>query len=484
MNMKIVVHLFVIFALNATATRAQGQTAPPAGKPNVLFIAIDDLRDWVGYLNRHPQAKTPNIDRLAARGVAFTRSYCAAPVCNPSRAALMSGLRPSTSGVYNNVTDWRTVISEDLPLTTMLRKAGYHVCGAGKIYHESFARRSEWDDYLEKRGRDAGRDRSAEDDGVGGIKFGPLDCRDDELRDWQIIDYGIEQLGKKHEKPLFLAIGLHKPHMPWFVPKKYFDLFPLESIQLPPHLESDLDDVPSSGVKMAVRSRDHERIVAAGRWKEAVQAYLAAIAYTDMNIGRLLDALDNSAYQKNTVVCFWSDHGWHLGEKKHWRKFALWEEATRAPLVWVVPGLTKAGTVCQRTVDLMSVYPTLMDICGLPIPKHVEGRSIRALLADSEAPWETAAVTTHGFKNHAIRTEQWRYIRYADGGEELYDEIADPNEWTNLAKKPELSERIAELARSLPPKDAPAARSGDMDENDEPATKRRSAKKKRRTKAQ
>jgi arylsulfatase A-like enzyme len=424
----------------------------PRAKPNVLFIAVDDLNHWVGYLGRNPQTITPNIDRLARRGMRFTRSYCAAPVCNPSRAALMSGLRPATTGVYDNRNDWRTVIPEEVTLPTTLRKAGYYVCGSGKVYHEAYRRRSEWDDYLEREGRDP---LPTGNDGVGGIKFAPLDCKDEDLREWRIVQYGIDELQKKHDKPFFLAVGLHKPHMPWNVPRKYYDMHPLEKIQLPPHIENDLADVPPAGVRMARAQGDHARILASGRWKDAVQGYLAAISYADAMIGRLLDAFDRSAYRDNTIVVLWGDHGWHLGEKEHWRKFALWEEATRAPLIWVVPGVTRPDTVCDRTVDFMTIYPTLTDLCSIPTPKHVQGESIRSLLADPRARWDRPALTTYRFNNHAVRSEGWRYIRYADGGEELYDEAKDPYEWSNLANSAEQAARKAELANYMPKENHP-----------------------------
>ncbi|MFM7606784.1 MAG: sulfatase, partial [Prosthecobacter sp.] len=427
-------------------------------KPNVLFIAIDDLRDWVGYLHHNEQTKTPNIDRLAKMGTAFSRSYCAAPVCNPSRTALMSGMRPSTTGVYDNNTDWRPVVREEKTLTAQFRKGGYFVCGAGKIYHEAYRRREDWDDYLENEGggkADKQLSKSAKKDGVGGIKFAPLDCEDSDLPDYKITDYGIEQLGKAHEKPFFLAVGLHKPHMAWNVPQKWYDMFPLSDIKLPPYKEDDLADIPPAGVKMAKPEGDHKDILDSGRWKEAIQGYLAAIAYTDMNIGRLLDAFDKSPQKDNTIIVFWCDHCWHLGEKHHWRKFALWEEATRAPLLWVVPGLTKPGGICERTVDFMSIYPTLMDVCGLPAPAHLDGRSIKPLLADPAAPWEQPAMTTHGFSNHGVRNEGWRYIRYENGDEELYNETTDPNEWTNLAKDPQYADRKTAMAAFMPKTNQP-----------------------------
>jgi arylsulfatase A-like enzyme len=438
--------------------------APPGlaadARPNVLFIAVDDLNHWIGHLARNDQTKTPNIDRLAARGVTFARAYCAAPACNPSRAALMSGVRPFTSGVYTNGNDWRPAISEELPMTTTFRKAGYYVAGSGKIYHGGFMRRSEWDDYLQSEGGDP---KPKGNDGVGGIKFAPLDCKDEDLADYRIVDYAIDQLQKKHDWPFFLACGLHKPHMPWNVPRKYYDMFPLDQIKLPPYQETDLADIPSAGVRMARPEGDHREMLASGRWKEAVQAYLATIAYADMNIGRLLEALDKSAYRDNTVICFWGDHGWHLGEKHHWRKFALWEEATRAPLIWVAPGVTKAGGVSQRTVDFMGIYPTLTDLCGVPTPKHVEGKSLRTLLENPSAQWNQPGITTHGYMNHAVRTEGWRYIRYANGDEELYDETNDPYEWTNLAAKPEFAAKKSELAALLPQKNAPSLPNADGD---------------------
>ena len=446
---------FAAFLFAAPIARGQA----PAAKPNILFIAVDDLNHWVRHLGHNPQAITPNLDRLAARGVTFTRAYCPAPACNPSRAALMSGLRPSTSSVYDNPTDWRPLIDESLSLTHHLRKNGYVAIGAGKIYHGNFNRRADWDQYFTRQGAPAADMREPKPQGnagVGGIKFAPLDCRDDELIDYHITNFAIEQLGKKHDKPFFLACGLHKPHMPWNVPRKYFDMYPLDKIELPRVDEKDLADVPPGGVRMARPEGDHAQMLASGRWKEAVQAYLATITYCDMNIGRLLDALDKSPHRDNTIICLWGDHGWHLGEKQHWRKFALWEEATRTPFIWVVPGLTRPGTRGDSPVDLMSIYPTLSELAGLPPPKHVEGVSIRALLADPQADWKAAALTTHGFNNHAVRTKQWRYIRYADGGEELYDHTSDPLEWTNLAGKEQSAPTRGQLSALLPKSNKPA----------------------------
>jgi len=462
---------FLAIALLSTAMVSQEPAPARAaasprgqGRPNVLFIAVDDLNHWVRHLGRNKQVVTPNIDRLAARGVTFANAYCAAPACNPSRAALLSGLRPSTTGVYQNETDWRPAIPPEKTLITHFRANGYYTAGVGKIYHGGFDRPQEWDDYGTERGVECSLVNAT--DGVGGIKFSPVDCRDEGISDYSIASYGIEQLKRRHQKPFLLTVGFHRPHMPWNVPKKYFDMYPLEEIELPPYREDDLNDLPPAAVRMARgpgsgssdKPSDHEEMLKSGRWKEAVQAYLAAISYVDMNVGRLLTALDASAYRDNTILVFWGDNGFSLGEKHHWRKFALWEEPTRTPLIWVVPGATKAGTVSKRTVDFTSIYPTLAEACGLPVPSHVEGASILRLLADPNAGWERPALTTHGYQNHAVRTERWRYIRYADGGEELYDETQDPYEWTNLAQNKEYDNVKAELAALFPKLNRPDPR--------------------------
>jgi arylsulfatase A-like enzyme len=277
------------------------------------------------------------------------------------------------------------------------------------------------------------------------------------MPDWKVADWAIRELGRDHDRPLFLAVGLHKPHLPWFVPRKYFDAFPPQSLTMPPVLERDLEDVPAAGAALARRFNDDARLTATGKRAEAVQGYLAAIAYADAEIGRILDALDAGPHKENTIVVLWGDHGWHLGEKQHWRKFALWERAARVPLFIAVPGLTAPGSVCGRTVDLMSLYPTLAELCGLPAPARQEGVSIKPLLADPKAAWERPALTTHGRDNHALRSERYRYIRYADGSEELYDHDADPNEWKNLAADPAHAEARRKLAEWLPKTNAPDA---------------------------
>ena len=454
-----------LLLLTLIATGLIPQVTAAADRPNVLFIAIDDLNHWVGHLGRNPKTKTPNIDRLAARGVTFTRAYCTAPACNPSRASLMSGLRPSTTGCYINAQNWRPGIAEEKLLNSHFAKAGYQTFGAGKIYHGSYGRGGHWDDYFAGGGgRKLVRHSDAKNNGVGGIHFYPLAAEDEDMPDYRVVSYGLEQLQKDHDRPFFLAIGLVKPHMPFAVPKKWFDMFPLDSIELPPHRADDLDDVPPAGVRMAGPNGDHAAILKSGRWKEAVQAYLATIAFADAQVGRLLDGLDKSAHRDNTIIVLWSDHGWSLGEKSHWRKFALWEEPTRSVFIWTVPGVTKPGGVSARTVDFTSIYPTLCALAGVSPPAHLQGRDITPLLKDPTASWDVPAITTHGRGNHAVRSERWRYIRYANGDEELYDTSADPLEYSNVAAEPENVARKAELATWLPQKEAPnlpsAARGG------------------------
>jgi len=423
------------------------------------MIAIDDLRAWTNYLG-FPQAKTPNLDRLAAMGLALTRAYCPAPVCNPSRAALLTGLRPSTTGVYENTDDWRVnkVASKVPTLPAWLKQHGYAAYAAGKIYHDTYRQDSDWTEYAPKERQQAMASPTT-NRGVGGIAFRPMKGKDSEMVDYQTVDWCIDKLQKKFDKPLLLGCGMHKPHMPWEAPQKYFDMYPLDKIELP-KVQPTIDNLPAFGQKLATRMGDHDAILKSGRWKEAVQAYLACITFLDAQIGRLLDALEKSAYKDNTVILFWVDHGWHHGEKHHWRKFALWEEATRIPVMWMVPGVTKPGTRCSRTLDHMGIYPTLCDVLGLPLPPHLEGASYRALLENPDAEWDRPAICTYLQNNHTVRTEKWRYIRYHDGGEELYDHDADPLEWNNLAAAPQHAALKQDLAKWFPKVNTPEQNPG------------------------
>ncbi|MEO6243985.1 MAG: sulfatase [Opitutaceae bacterium] len=440
---------------------ARALAATPAPKPNVLFIAVDDLRDWMGYLG-YTQVKTPNFDRLAKMGVSFTRSYAISSVCNPSRAATLTGLRPGTTGIYGNTTDWREVLPQIVTLPGHFKANGYEVRGTGKIFHDRYERMSDWTEFRTDSGEAVGRNTQETELRLrgrlpaGAFTIGrnvvtPLDCPDSDLADYQNAAWTIAQLQRPHTAPRFLALGLRKPHPLFEVPRRFFEMYPVEQIQLPKVIDLDRDDLPKGGLRMAGPTEEHDSIVKAGKWREMIQAYLACITFTDVQLGRVLDALDASPDRANTIIVLWSDHGWHLGEKQHWHKFTLWEETTRAPLLWVAPGITRPGGVCARTVDFTHIYPTLCDLAGLPRPAHVEGLSIRSLLADPTSAWTTPAVTTYRFNNHAVRSERWRYIRYdGDGGEELYDHDADPLEWKNLAGDPQFGAVKTELARWLP----------------------------------
>jgi arylsulfatase A-like enzyme len=437
--------------------------APPAAeKSNVLFIPVDDLNDWVGALGGHPDVKTPNLDRLAARGVLFTNAHCAAPACNPSRAALLTGVRPSTSGVYHNSQPWRPVLKDAVTLPQHFMANGYVAVGGGKIFHGGFDEAASWNDYFKRRTK-AHAPAKAPVNGIpkaGHFDWGPVDAQDEDMPDSNMVDWAIEFLNRKHEKPFFLAAGFVKPHLPWYVPRKYFDLYPLDKVTLPKVDPRDLDDVPAAGRKMARPEGDHRSVVQTDNWRKAVQGYLASISFMDAQLGRLIDGLDKSPHAANTVVVLWGDHGWHLGEKEHWRKFALWERATKAPLLVVAPGLTRPGGRCDRPVDFMGLYPTLVELCGLPAGKDQEGVSLVPLLKDPSAPWTRPALTTHGRNNHAVRSDRYRYIRYGDGSEELYDHASDPDEWTNLASKPEMAKVKEELAAFLPKANAADAPAG------------------------
>lgn len=460
---KLIALLALALGAAGSAHAAGGQPSP---KPNVLFIVIDDMRAWAGYLG-DAQAKTPNLDRLAKSGVAFTRSYTAYALCNPSRTAVLTGLRPSTTGVIDNVVDWRTAIPAERPsLPGHFRAQGWRTMGAGKVFHSSRLRAEDWDD-VRKDNEHEKRETDKEDltlqpgktpgaFSIGRSDIRPLDTPEEDLVDYRTASFGVERLSKTYDRPFFLTCGFHRPHLLWAAPRKYFDMFPLESITLPAVKSGDLADLPRAGRSM-VRSGEFSAIRDLGKWRECVRAYRASIAYTDAQVGRLLDALEKSPHRDNTIVVLWSDHGWHHGEKEHWAKSTLWEEATRAPLLWRVPGLTPPGGVCERTVDFMSIYPTLCDVAGIAPPPHLEGVSLKPLLTDPKAAWGRPAISTLKTGNHSVRTERWRYIRYADGREELYDHDADPHEWTNLAVKPEHAALKVELAKWLPADSTPVS---------------------------
>ncbi|WP_185154038.1 sulfatase [Fulvivirga sp. M361] len=445
-------------------------------KLNVLFIAVDDLNDWVGVLNGHPNAITPNIDGLAGQSTLFTMAYPAAPLCNPSRSALLTGIHPFTSGVYDNKQPLRNseVLKEAHTLPEYFRKNGYKTMGSGKVFHYRHDTVS-WDYYWPSNEQIRPEDPAPPEVPMHGMPmhdrffdWGALDVEPSEMGDWKVADWVSNQLNIDHEKPFFLACGFYKPHLPWYIPKSYFDRYPLDEIRLPEVNKNDLDDVPAAGRGMAKLKilkddnipgdsveGDHARVLRYDKWKEGVQAYLAALTLADECLGRVLDALENSKYKNNTIVVLWSDHGWHLGEKRHWRKATLWEESTRSLLMFKVPGVTQAGSKVDWPVSLIDIYPTLLDLTRLPQKNDLEGSSLHPLLKDPSREWDKPVVTTYRYKNHSVRSKRYRYIRYADGTEELYDHAVDPLEWINLAGQSLYDPIKAELTQLLPETNAP-----------------------------
>lgn len=443
-----------------------GASRPRSGvRPNVLFVSVDDINDWIGVYGGHPQTRTPNMDRLASRATMFTRAYCSAPLCHPSRIATMTGIRPHNSAVYTAQNGWRDLIPDAVHLADHFRRSGYETLAAGKVYHytQAFGDPGEswlWDAMIPPP---PPPHRWALDGPLNGIPdTGPFDwgsppgVAERDYADSKVVDWCLDQLSRPHAKPFFLACGLFKPHLPWYAPRRFFDLFPSASVVLPETIPDDLEDVPPLGVEMVDRFSKTEHVSEHGIWDDAVAAYLAAVAFADSLVGRLLDGLEASAHAGSTIVVLWSDHGYHLGEKLHWEKNALWEEATRVPLMVRVPeplggpGSAPGGRVCERTVELVDLFPTLADLCGLEALDQFDGRSLAPLLDDPDAEWDRPALSTWLYKNHSLRTERYRLIRYRDGAEELYDHVTDPLEWTNLALDPAYDGLREELGGRLP----------------------------------
>ncbi len=452
--------------------------AKPSKRPNVLFIAVDDLNDWIGCFGGNDQAITPNMDRLAETGgMVFSRAYCPSTVCCPSRSALMTGILPSDSGVYGNSQNLKNAsrTKDALTITQYFSKHGYFSLSCGKIFHKHMTAQGldegQWayDEWSPTSSRGSGGPDTSNGPAnrmpplnPGTRQSGsPLDwgstTGDDEgTKDYQTAMWAADKLKRRFDKPFFMAVGISRPHLPWYVPQKYFDMYPLEDIKVPEFHEDDLEDIktPDGKVKFQA-SNDFLRVKKYGRFKEATRAYLACVSYADDCVGVILDALAKSRYADNTIVVVWGDHGWFLGEKLKYRKTHLWEESARVPLIIKVPDVTEPGETCSRVVNLMDLYPTLVDLCNLPKKNDISGRSIAPLFANPQTAWNYPTLTTMGRGNHSIRSERWRYNRYADGTEELYDHDSDPMEWTNLAQKPEYQRIKKRLALLTPTYDAP-----------------------------
>ena len=434
-------------------------------RPNILFIAIDDMNDWTGFLGGHPQAVTPNMDALAQKGVSFTNATCPAPGCSPSRNALLFGVETFNSGMYVFYDQGKTHADLQKRYTSLprfLKENGYATYGAGKIHHGSVHLPVEWTEYHNPEVYELKLDVEAgyQMDGKRKMSFCPTTNPYEEHPDHMVASYGINVLQQEHDNPFFLAVGIVKPHLPFICPKDFFDLYP-DPVDAPRILENDLEDIPWAGRSMA-RLSDDKRFRKDGAWDQVRRAYLACISWADYNIGRVLDALEASPYADNTIVVLWSDHGYALGEKHHFRKFALWEETTRVPfIIW---DTRKKNTPESRTVEdgvsLINIYRTLAELTGLEAPAYVDGYSLVPQLEDPGSPVPMPSICSWGRGNYAVRDSRFRYIRYYDGSEELYLHEKDPDEWTNLADNPEYAADKQRLAAFLPEKEAPLVKEG------------------------
>jgi len=430
--------------------------------PNVLMISIDDLNDWVGVLGAHPDAQTPNIDRLAKEGILFTNAHCQAPICGPSRASLLSGLRPSTTGVYGQISDedLRAVPSfENIDfLPEYFKKNGYKTLGVGKIFHGHAPKGV----FQHSGGRIKGfgpkptKPFKWNQKGTS-TDWGAFPQHDSLMNDYSYAQWTKKELQKKHDQPFFMAVGLIRPHVPWYAPKKWFDQYDVDKIALPQYDPDDFNDLPEIAKRIAYKGMmpTTDWAIESGEWRNIVHAYLACISFVDHQVGIVLDALQNSEYHDNTIVVLWSDHGYEIGEKGSFGKHTLWSESTKVPLIFKIPDFKSPKSIDQP-VELLDLYPTLLDYAKLPKNPLNEGKSLRSFI-EGNADDEAIAITTYGKNNHSMINQSYRYIRYEDGSEELYDLSVDPDEKNNIADRPDLNALKQSLMLQFPEKNVPWA---------------------------
>lgn len=454
--------LFFIFLVNTSFAQ---------DKPyNVLFIAIDDLNDYVSLLQDYPGLKTPNLDKFAKTAITFTHAYTAAPACNPSRAAILTGKSPVNTGLYENHDHFQN--SKEAMAVTLLpehfKQNGYRTMWSGKIFHTSknnFVSRPG-----EKRMKAMWHDDKGHDGGYGPwpekkrpkpmsrfFNYEAWEGPDEDFPDIENGNLTIKRLQQEYDKPFFMAYGLYRPHNPWTAPKRFFEMYPLEEVQLPEVLNNDLNDVPPVGREFASSRIILDDIKKISQWKPLVRSYLASISFMDYSLGRVLDALENSPHRDNTIVVLWADHGFHMGEKDHFTKFALWEQTTHTLLMARIPGVTKGDEVREQPVNLLDLYPTLVDYCNLPPVKHnLDGASLRPVIENAAYEKDDPSITYFKGGSVGMRTGDWRYIRYYDGTEELYDSKKDPKEWNNLADDPAYEKVKENFSKWLPDEMKPA----------------------------
>jgi arylsulfatase A-like enzyme len=455
-----------------------------AAKPNVLFIAIDDQNDWIGHMGGHPLAKTPNLDALAQRGTTFLNAHCQMPLCNPSRASLLTGLRPTTTGVYGLAPSFRAVPQwkDRVTLPQYFGANGYNTLATGKIFHQGTTSGPEGGGGKAKGKNKAGAGGSTVVDfkvqgpkpGIGAkpakklipptpmgnhplMDWGVFPHQDEDKGDYQITSWAIEQLNAApKDEAMFLAVGYFLPHVPCYITDKWYNLYPDSDDVLPKIVRNDRADTPrfSWYLHWDLPEPRLKWVEEANQWRNLCRSYLASTSFVDAQIGRLIEALKASGRFDNTIVVVWGDHGWHLGEKEITGKNTLWDDGTRVPLIFAGPGV-KGGQRCMQPAELLDIYPTLVDLCGLPQRNDLDGLSLLPQLQNAATKRERPAITSHNQGNHGIRSERYRYIRYADGSEEFYDHETDPNEWTNLAGNPQYAELIAAHRQWLPKVDVP-----------------------------
>jgi arylsulfatase A-like enzyme len=430
-------------------------------KPNVLMICIDDLNDWIGCLGGHPQAKTPHMDKLAASGRNFTNAHCVVPVCSPSRVCVMSGLHATTHGSYDLGPSYQSIerLNEQPTIQGYFKANGYKTFAGGKVLHHGFGGRLAADVDEVLPGKKGGpRPKKMMNWPGGAWDWGPYPEKDEELGDYQVAKSAAAALGKKHDKPFFMSVGIYRPHVPMFVPQKWFDMYPKDKIVMPKAPLSDLDDLPPNFKGKLNVEPVHAELLEKGDWRGMVQAYLACVSFADHCVGMVMEGLNNGPNKDNTIVVLWSDHGFHLGEKQKWAKRTLWEESTRTPFMISGPEIEPGD--CAEAVSLLDIYPTLVERCDLSKNIQLDGISLEPQLRSPKTAREEPVLTSSYYENHAIRTKHWRYIRYKDGAEELYDHRKDSDEFTNLANHPEHAEIKRSLAKWLPKNAAAEVKKG------------------------
>ena len=448
---------------------AVSAAADEPSRPNVLFIAIDDLNDWVGPLGGHPMVKTPHMDALAERGTTFLNAHVQSPLCNPSRASLMLGLRPTTTGIYGLAPWFRDVeaLRDRVTLPQHFAAHGYRTLTTGKVYHGGAGgpkRRLQEFDVWGPPGGIGVRppEKLIPPTPMGNhplMDWGVFPHDDEDKQDYIVASWAIEQLrAMPEDQPFFLAVGFFLPHVPLYATQQWFDLYPDDDSVLPPVKEDDRADTPQFSWYLHWHLPEPRLrwVKENDQWRNLVRSYLACTSFIDAQVGRLLAALEETGFAENTVVVLWSDHGYHLGEKIITGKNTLWDRSTRVPLIFAGPGV-RDGVRCPHPAELLDIYPTLIDLCDLTPRDDLEGISLVPQIEQAGPPRTRPAITSHNQGNHGIRSERYRYIRYADGSEELYDMQEDPNEWTNLAEDADMAPILDEHRRWLPEIDLPPA---------------------------